>query len=306
MPFVLLILLLAAAFFTNALLVVLILSRDVTRKRAINLQIVNLSATACLRALAICVNLLWTTADSHTCRMLNFLQLWAPALTHLILLLLNIDRFLAVLFPKRYANLTTKWYSALMLLGPLVLTFILYMGLILGGEQDTEYSEYYDGRCIVFLKNDVSRALITLSFAVPMILVFVLGVTTIAAHAIKSRKNSTELLEDMPEGRIHTLVALGLVDGLYIVMWLPIYVYVFIMNFCDEHPCMGYMLLDTEWLSYANLVIMPFLWAIHRDIRLAFKRFCCCICQLHSASSGDHDNIVLTSPDVTDANGVQK
>lgn len=281
-----------AAIFTNILLVVLILLRQYTRKRAINQQIILFSATTCLRVLGPLITAIWATPGYHACRILNFMGVWAPALSDLILLLLNVDRFLALLFPKIYAKFANRWYSAMMLVGPLVVTIVVYLSLILGGEEDASLIDKLQGRCIIALKQDIMRDMLLSGFVVPMIIVLLLSVTTMVTYSVRSRLY-TETPDDLPEGRTQALVTLGLVNVFYIGMWLPLHVFLLKTYFCTEGQCFDYTMIYMEWLGYSCMVVTPLLWSIHKDIRSSFGLFCC-ICRQQNPNVGAHDNIAMT------------
>ena len=310
-----------ASIVVNILVITVCMRDSKFRKDIFYLQIINFSiANTLIGGFVIPLTIYsilqpWNLGD-FLCKVWILSDVYLPFVSLIILILLSLDRLMALTRAKAYSCLFQQCLKQILLTGPWIISFVFVVPLWTHGSFPYELGP---GECMLMLSKSVAFAGCIITYFIPCtcVIFFALaiilvrlghrGIWVSSRHrkpSLDSLVTSSEIvIEDPPEPQPTTkknektattqsIVAVFLSSFLFCSMWFPFQCTNLLISFCTSQLCMPSPILSqvVTWMATASSCIVPAAWLVDIELRRGCESMLCGEAQ-RSYSDDDEETI---------------
>ena len=275
--------------------------KDIFYLQIINFSIVNTLIGGFVIPLTIYTILQpWNLGD-FLCKVWILSDVYLPFVSLIILILLGLDRLMALTRAETYSCLFQQCLKQILLSGPWLISFVLVVPIWTHGSYPYELEP---GECMIMLSKSVAFSGSIITYFVPSVCVIFISLTIVLVRlghrglwiSNKLKKQSTDslvtsseiVIEDPPEPQQTTkknqktattqsIVAVFLSSFLLCSMWFPFQCTNLLISFCTSQLCMPSPILSqvVTWMATASSCIVPMAWLVETKLRRGCESILC-------------------------------
>ena len=263
----------------NATLVIGVLTEERRRRSTFSLHIVNLAVADLLVGIVVVpimadylLKTSWLLGE-EICQFWVISDILLCTVSILALLMINCDRFMFITCTRIFYNSNARYVvCSIMVLIPWVVGVFLVLPLWIVG---AKHISQHEDLCQLVLTQDYRVVSIFVSFFVPAFFAVAMNISIVLMFCVLRKKLRSHVSVQGGNPRIQ-IIALCLISVVFIVMWAPFFVFLFLISLSRDYMPPKQLLSFAIWLGYTNSAVNPVLWMVYPQVRDVYRRLLCC------------------------------